>query len=106
MCRPPGIKEGFSSNFEVKCSDAMANPYNFLAGLIASGMDGLRRKLTLPEPIGMSPGSIDIPLAALITDFPFCLSFQMSILLTWLTIRWRGYLRASVQLLKLFRQMK
>ena len=53
VCSPPGEASGFASNFEIKCSDAMANPYNVLAAVIAAGMDGLSQELSLPEPISM-----------------------------------------------------
>lgn len=47
----PGVPNGFT-NFEVKVFDGCANPYLGLASIIAAGIDGLRRRLTLPEPVG------------------------------------------------------
>jgi hypothetical protein len=42
------------SNFEIKSFDACANPHLGLAAIVAAGIDGLRRGLKLPEPIGMN----------------------------------------------------
>ena len=42
------------SNFEIKSFDGCANPHLGLAAILAAGIDGLRRHLTLPEPIGMT----------------------------------------------------
>jgi glutamine synthetase len=36
---------------EIRCPDATGNPYLTLAALLASGLDGIRRKLTLPPPV-------------------------------------------------------
>ncbi|KAL8135909.1 hypothetical protein AgCh_010505 [Apium graveolens] len=52
---PPGIPDGFVSNFEIKAIDGCANPYLALSSIIASGIDGLRRHLNLPEPINEDP---------------------------------------------------
>lgn len=49
---PPGTPSGLVSNFEVKSFDGSANPYSGLAAIIAAGIDGLRRHLSLPEPVG------------------------------------------------------
>lgn len=49
---PPGTQDGLVSNFEIKSFDGCANPHLGLAAIIASGIDGLRRHLRLPEPIG------------------------------------------------------
>ncbi|GMP58886.1 hypothetical protein CsSME_00022389 [Camellia sinensis var. sinensis] len=50
--RPPGVPNGVVSNFEIKAFDGCANPHLGLAAIIATGIDGLRRHLSLPEPIG------------------------------------------------------
>jgi glutamine synthetase len=42
------------SNFEIKSFDGCANPHLGLAAIVAAGIDGLRRGLKLPEPIGMN----------------------------------------------------
>ncbi|KAI5395753.1 hypothetical protein KIW84_062071 [Lathyrus oleraceus] len=49
---PPGTPNGLVSNFEFKPFDGVANPYLGLTAIIAAGIDGLRRHLSLPEPIG------------------------------------------------------
>lgn len=49
---PPGIPEGYVSNFEIKSFDGCANPHLGLAAIIAAGIDGLRKHLSLPEPVG------------------------------------------------------
>ncbi|AES69849.2 glutamate-ammonia ligase-like protein [Medicago truncatula] len=51
----PGIPGGLVSNFEFKPFDGTANPYLGLAATIAAGIDGLRRHLSLPEPIDIDP---------------------------------------------------
>ncbi|CAN0926192.1 Gamma-glutamylputrescine synthetase [Linum grandiflorum] len=55
--RPPGISEGLVSNFEIKSFDGCANPYLGLAAILAAGIDGLRRHLDLPEPVGKTPAT-------------------------------------------------
>lgn len=47
---PPGVPLDLVSNFEIKSFDGCANPHLGLA----AGIDGLRRHLKLPEPIGMN----------------------------------------------------
>lgn len=49
---PPGVPLELVSNFEVKSFDGCANPHLGLAAILAAGIDGLRRGLILPEPIG------------------------------------------------------
>ena len=49
---PPGTPDGLVSNFEIKSFDGSANPYLGLAAIVAAGIDGLRRHLSLPEPVG------------------------------------------------------
>lgn len=49
---PPGVPLELVSNFEIKSFDGCANPHLGLASILAAGIDGLRRGLTLPEPIG------------------------------------------------------
>jgi glutamine synthetase len=43
---------------EVKSFDAAANPYLAMAGLLAAGRAGLRAGSTLPEPVGIDPGTL------------------------------------------------
>lgn len=52
---PPGTPGGLTSNFEVKSFDGSANPYLGLAAIVSAGIDGLRRHLSLPEPIDTDP---------------------------------------------------
>lgn len=52
---PPGIPLDLVSNFEIKSFDACANPHLGLAAIVAAGIDGLRRSLTLPEPTESNP---------------------------------------------------
>ncbi|KAL9679886.1 hypothetical protein QQ045_017757 [Rhodiola kirilowii] len=54
---PPGIPDGVVSNFEIKSFDACANPHLGLSAIIAAGIDGLRRNLTLPDPIDENPAT-------------------------------------------------
>lgn len=49
---PPGAPDGLVTNFEIKSFDGTANPHFGLAVIMAAGIDGLRRHLQLPEPIG------------------------------------------------------
>ncbi|XP_047153337.1 type-1 glutamine synthetase 1-like [Vigna umbellata] len=49
---PPGTLDGLATNFEMKSFDGSANPYLGLAAILAAGIDGLRRHLPLPEPVG------------------------------------------------------
>lgn len=49
--RTAGVPNGIT-NFEVKLFDGCANPYLGLTSIIAAGIDGLRRHLTLPAPVG------------------------------------------------------
>ena len=56
--RVPTERHGAPTNVELKSSDATANPYLALAGVIAAGLDGLARDLALPEPIEQDPGTM------------------------------------------------
>ncbi|XP_007027488.2 PREDICTED: protein fluG [Theobroma cacao] len=56
---PPGIPNGFVSNFEIKSFDGCANPDLGLAAIIAAGIDGLRRHLRLPGPIDANPATLE-----------------------------------------------
>ncbi|XP_068647399.1 protein fluG [Aristolochia californica] len=62
---PPGVSSGLVSNFELKSFDGCANPHLGLAAIMASGLDGLRRKLSLPEPINTNPSTYDVELERL-----------------------------------------
>jgi glutamine synthetase len=47
-----------STNAELKASDPSSNPYLALGGLLASGLDGVRRRLALGEPTMVDPGNL------------------------------------------------
>ncbi|TMD45783.1 MAG: glutamine synthetase [Chloroflexi bacterium] len=47
--------EAESTNVELKSSDSSANPYISLGGVIAAGLDGIDRKLTLPPAVTVDP---------------------------------------------------
>lgn len=49
---PPGMHDDVVSNFEFKSFDGCANPHLGLAALMAAGIDGLRKHLQLPDPMG------------------------------------------------------
>lgn len=59
--RIPNNPEGPPTNFELKTSDASANPHLALGGVIAAGLDGVRRNLTLGPPTQLDPGSLTDP---------------------------------------------
>jgi glutamine synthetase len=47
-----------AANLEVKAMDAAANPYLALGAIVAAGISGLERGLTLPDPVLVDPASI------------------------------------------------
>ena len=46
-----------STNAELKSSDASSNPYLALGGLLAAGLDGVKRQFSLSEPTLIDPGN-------------------------------------------------
>jgi glutamine synthetase len=46
-----------STNAELKSSDASSNPYLALGGLLAAGLDGVKRQITPGEPTLIDPGN-------------------------------------------------
>ncbi len=48
-------RESESTNIELKACDPSCNPYLALGGLIAAGLDGIRRQLEPPEPATKDP---------------------------------------------------
>jgi glutamine synthetase len=50
-----------SCNVELKTCDGSANPYLALAGVIAAGLDGVRRKLKPGDPVETDPASLPEP---------------------------------------------
>jgi glutamine synthetase len=57
--RVPSERRGAPTNVELKSSDATANPYLSLTGLIAAGLDGIARGLELPPAVDRDPASYD-----------------------------------------------
>jgi glutamine synthetase len=51
-------QESTTAHFELRVCDASCNPYLALGGVIAAGLDGLARKLELPEPVDVDPGTL------------------------------------------------
>lgn len=47
-----------SAHFELKTVDATANPYLAAGCVVAAGLDGIQRKLKLPPPVQVDPGSL------------------------------------------------
>ncbi len=47
-----------ASRIELKTVDATANPYLALGAVIAAGLDGIRRRLPLPDEVSVDPGLI------------------------------------------------
>jgi len=47
-----------AANLELKAIDAAANPYLALGAIVAAGIDGLERELTLPAPVLDDPASL------------------------------------------------
>jgi glutamine synthetase len=50
--------EAASTNLELKASDASANPYISLGGVIAAALDGIERELDPGEPVDVDPGNL------------------------------------------------
>ncbi|WP_390407110.1 glutamine synthetase family protein [Lacticaseibacillus jixiensis] len=46
------------ANVELKASDATANPYMALAGILAAGLDGIRRELEPTTPVDVDPAQL------------------------------------------------
>lgn len=51
-------REEATFNCELKTSDASANPYLSLGGLILSGLDGIRSRMNPGEPVAVDPGDL------------------------------------------------
>jgi glutamine synthetase len=51
--------EAESTNVELKSSDSSANPYISLGGVMAAGLDGIQRQLTLPPPVTVDPHTLE-----------------------------------------------
>lgn len=51
MIRVPG--EGAeSARIEIRCTDSTANPYLAVSGILAAGLDGIKSKLVVADPVG------------------------------------------------------
>jgi glutamine synthetase len=50
--------EAASTNLELKASDASANPYIALGGVIAAALDGIDRQLDPGDPVNEDPGNL------------------------------------------------
>ncbi|MDI3256301.1 MAG: type I glutamate--ammonia ligase [Kyrpidia sp.] len=50
LVRVPASR-GLSTRIEVRSPDPSANPYLALAAMLAAGLDGIRNRMTLPEPV-------------------------------------------------------
>ncbi|MEM1335708.1 MAG: glutamine synthetase, partial [Actinomycetota bacterium] len=55
----PTGQRPLAANAEIKTVDATASPYLVAAAVIAAGLDGVERKLPLPSPVEVDPGSLD-----------------------------------------------
>ncbi|CAI5511843.1 unnamed protein product, partial [Closterium sp. Naga37s-1] len=64
------------TNFEVKACDACVQPHLVLAAIIAAGMDGLEKKLQLPEPVDVNPA--DLPPDSAPPRLPACLEDSLA----------------------------
>jgi glutamine synthetase len=51
-------EEAASANLEFKPADASANPYLAFGGLLAAGLDGVRRELAPPPPLTVDPATL------------------------------------------------
>ena len=52
-------REAASTNLELKPSDGSANPHLGLGGVIAAGLDGVRRRLEPPPLVDVDPSTLD-----------------------------------------------
>ena len=50
---------GEAANLEVKCADLAANPYLLLAGLLVTGLEGVKHGLSLPDEVTGDPAGLD-----------------------------------------------
>jgi glutamine synthetase len=48
--------KGSATRFELKAADASSNPYLALGAMLAAGLDGLEKKLELPNEVTIDPG--------------------------------------------------
>jgi glutamine synthetase len=55
---PSGANRAAPGHIELKTSDASSNPYLVLGGVLAAGLDGLRRRLAPPAPVQEDPARL------------------------------------------------
>lgn len=54
----PGCNAANQANIEYRPADALASPYIALGAILAAGIDGIKRRLPLPELVNTEPGGI------------------------------------------------
>jgi glutamine synthetase len=66
--------DGTIKHFEIKTSDATSNPYLSIGSIIFAGLNGIKKKLSLPEPVQLDPAKLeeDERLKLNIKDLPSC----------------------------------
>jgi glutamine synthetase len=47
----PGTNQRYAARLELRCPDPACNPYLAFAVMLKAGLDGIKRRLPLPEPI-------------------------------------------------------
>ncbi|UPM41933.1 gamma-glutamylputrescine synthetase [Halocatena salina] len=62
LVRVPGHAAGATDavRIEYRAADNTANPYIALIGLLAAGLDGIKRELSPPEPLDSDPGNLSV----------------------------------------------
>ncbi|HEY9677397.1 MAG TPA: glutamine synthetase family protein [Drouetiella sp.] len=51
-------QEMATTNIELKCVDSSSNPYLALAAVLAAGLDGVKRQISLPLPVDVDPSTL------------------------------------------------
>jgi glutamine synthetase len=59
MIRVPSVLAGGAASIELRCQDALANPYLSLAVALSAALDGIDQRFDAPEPIEESFSSYD-----------------------------------------------
>lgn len=47
----PGTNQRYAARLELRCPDPACNPYLAFAVMLKAGLDGIKRRLTLPDPV-------------------------------------------------------
>ncbi len=55
----PGPNHRYAARLELRCPDAACNPYLAFAVMLKAGLDGIKRRLPLPEPVEESVFQLD-----------------------------------------------